>query len=72
MRVADVVTSPLSFAVVVAEEQRVVALSMTDGRLLWSGLLPVAPVEWGLAIDNDGRAVVTLGNGRILCFGLSG
>jgi hypothetical protein len=59
-------------AVVIAEEKRIVALSMEDGRVLWSAPLPSAPVEWGLAIDKHGRAAVTLRDGTILCFGRSG
>ena len=43
-----------------------------DGGVLWSHSLPAAPVEWGLAIDKEGRAVVTLTDGRILCFGEGG
>jgi len=34
--------------------------------------LPAPPVPWGLAVDNAGRAVVTLVNGGILCFGQGG
>jgi hypothetical protein len=44
-------------------------LSMEDGKALWSHPLPAAVVEWGLAIDREGRAVVTLEDGTILCFG---
>jgi outer membrane protein assembly factor BamB len=58
-----------SNAVVIAEESKIVALNIKDGSVLWSGPLPAAPVEWGLAIDGDGRAVVTLENGKVLCFG---
>jgi outer membrane protein assembly factor BamB len=58
-------------AVVVAEENRIVALSIEDGHVLWSGPLPNPPVEWGLAMDRNGRTVVALKDGRILCFGRS-
>jgi outer membrane protein assembly factor BamB len=55
--------------VVVAGESQIAGLSMEDGRVLWSHPLPATVVEWGLAIDSQGRAVVTLENGTILCFG---
>jgi len=63
-------------AVVVAKGPRsagakseVVALNLEDGGVLWSEAVPSAPVDWGLAIDCEGRAVVTLEDGQILCFG---
>ncbi|KPK37466.1 MAG: hypothetical protein AMJ65_14495 [Phycisphaerae bacterium SG8_4] len=59
-------------AVIIAEESKIVAASVDDGRVIWSHPLPAAPVEWGLAIDREGRAVVTLTDGRILCFGAGG
>ena len=58
-------------AVVIAEASKVIALSIDDGRLLWSRSLPVSPIEWGLAIDKHGQAVIVLKDGRILCFGRS-
>ncbi len=45
------------------------ALSVDDGRTLWQHALPGLPASWGLAVDRDGRAVVTLQDGRVLCFG---
>ena len=59
-------------AVVIAEESKIVAVNLDDGGVMWSHPLPAAPVEWGLAIDRQGRAVVTLADGRILCFGAGG
>jgi outer membrane protein assembly factor BamB len=59
-------------AVVIAEESKIVAVNVDDGGVIWSHSLPAAPVEWGLAIDSQGRAVVTLTDGRILCFGAGG
>nr|MBC8218388.1 PQQ-binding-like beta-propeller repeat protein [Planctomycetota bacterium] len=56
-------------AVVVAKKTEIVALNLADGKVLWSRPLPGAPVIWGVAIDRDGRAVVTLEDGRVLCFG---
>ena len=56
-------------AVVIAEKSRIVALHPQNGSLLWSHPIPSAPVPWGLAVDSDGRAIVTLEDGTILCFG---
>ena len=57
---------------VIAEESKIIAVDIDDGGVMWSHLLPAAPVEWGLAIDRQGRAIVTLADGRILCFGAAG
>lgn len=56
-------------AVVVAKKSEIVALKLKDGKILWSHPLPKSPVTWGLAIDRDGRAIVTLEDGQVLCFG---
>ncbi len=56
-------------AVVVAKKSEIVVLNLEDGKLLWSKPLPSAPVSYGLAVDRDGRILVTLEDGRILCFG---
>ena len=58
-----------SNAVVVAKKSEIVALNLEDGRVLWSENIPLAPVSWGLAVDRDGRVIVTLEDGQILCFG---
>jgi len=44
-------------------------LNLQDGKMLWSQSVPSAPVPWGLAVDRDGRVVVTLEDGQVLCFG---
>ncbi|MBL7224166.1 MAG: PQQ-binding-like beta-propeller repeat protein, partial [Candidatus Brocadiae bacterium] len=36
---------------------------------LWEQALPAAPVRWGIAVDAQGRVVVTLRDGRVVCFG---
>ncbi|UCC98006.1 MAG: PQQ-binding-like beta-propeller repeat protein [Phycisphaerales bacterium] len=59
-------------AVVVASKSEIVALNLKDGAPLWSQSLPASPVPWGLAVDREGRAVVTLEDGRVLCFGRRG
>ena len=58
-------------AVVLAERLNVLAFDLNDGSVLWSKSLPSPTVSWGLAVDRDGRVVITLKNGRILCFGES-
>lgn len=57
-----------SNAVVVAKKSEIVALNLKDGNILWSENLPSAPISWGLAVDWDGRVIVTLEDGQILCF----
>ena len=58
-------------AVVVACKSEIIALNLQDGKVLWSKTVPVAPVPWGLAIDRDGRTVISLENGQVLCLGSS-
>ncbi len=58
-----------SNAVVVAKKSEIVVLNLQDGKMLWSKPLPSAPVPWGLAVDRDGRIIVTLEDGQVLCFG---
>lgn len=40
-----------------------------DGGGLWTQPLPAEAVRWGLAVDRQGRTVVALEDGRILCYG---
>ena len=49
----------------------VVVLHIKDGKLLWSEESPGDIVDYGLAVDRDGRIMVTLKGGRIVCFGES-
>ena len=56
-------------AVVVARTLEIVALNLKDGTVLWTHPLPSSPIPWGLAVNRDGRVVVTLEDGRVLCFG---
>ena len=46
-----------------------IALNLTDGRVLWKQPLPAAPVPWGIAVNREGRVIVTLEGGRVVCFG---
>jgi len=61
-----------SNAVVIGEKSKVVVLNLKDGRILWSRPVPSPPVLWGLAVDSDGRIIVTLEDGKVMCFGKSG
>ncbi|MBN1507192.1 MAG: PQQ-binding-like beta-propeller repeat protein [Sedimentisphaerales bacterium] len=56
-------------AVLVATDTELVALNSTDGGVRWRQSLPQPPVPWGLAVDDAGRAAVTLVDGKVLCFG---
>ncbi len=38
-----------------------------DGSEHWARPLPGEPVRWGIALDGQGRIVVTLRNGQLLC-----
>lgn len=44
------------------------ALSLQDGSDLWSHELPAPVVKGGTSIDHQGRIVVALEDGRIVCF----
>jgi outer membrane protein assembly factor BamB len=55
--------------VLVAMPSQVQALELGSGRSLWTEDLPSAPVPWGLAVDRSGRVLVTLEDGKVLCFG---
>ena len=56
-------------AVVIANRTEIVALSLKDGGILWSQPVPSPPVLWGLAVDRNGRIIVTLEDGKVMCFG---
>jgi len=44
------------------------ALAVADGTTIWSQPLPAAAVPWGVIVDRDGRVVVSLQDGGIMCF----
>jgi len=56
-------------AVLLATDTALVALNMADGSVRWKQPLPKAAAAWGVAVDSAGRAVVTLVDGKVLCFG---
>jgi outer membrane protein assembly factor BamB len=45
------------------------AIDISNGNRLWSEPLLSAPLPWGLIVDRDGRIIVTLEDGQIMCFG---
>ena len=47
----------------------VAALDPASGKPMWSVPLPGETTSWGLAVTRNGRIVVTLEDGRVLCFG---
>jgi outer membrane protein assembly factor BamB len=59
-------------AAMVATDAKLLALHPASGEVLWEQALPASPVRWGLAVDATGRAVVSLEDGRVLCFGRPG
>lgn len=56
-------------AVVVVCKEKVAALNLADGKLMWEDSLPAEAVLWGTAIDRDGRVIVSCRDGQIACFG---
>jgi outer membrane protein assembly factor BamB len=51
------------------ETYGIAALDIRNGEQLWRHSLPAGPVAWGLAIDRQGQVLVTLRDGRVVCFG---
>ena len=49
----------------------VMALDINTGKELWSQKLVSPPIPWGLIVDRDGRIIITLEDGQIICFGQS-
>ena len=47
----------------------VAAINLDDGEFSWKQALPSSPVPWGLAVDSEGRIVVTLKDGQVMCYG---
>jgi len=48
---------------------RLCALDRDSGRPMWERPLPAKPVLGGLAIDREGRIIVVLTGGRVVCIG---
>jgi len=56
-------------AVVVIDAASVKAIRLADGELLWEQRLTGSPVPWGVAVDSEGRVLVSMEDGRVVCFG---
>jgi len=52
-----------------SEETKLTAFHRTDGTELWEVELPAGPVHDGLAVAADGRVIVALRDGTVLCIG---
>jgi outer membrane protein assembly factor BamB len=48
---------------------KLVAQSSSANQDLWEQPLPSEPVRWAVAVDAQGRILVALRNGKVLCFG---
>jgi outer membrane protein assembly factor BamB len=55
-------------AVLAADAKELLALDIQNGKTLWTQPLPSAPVPWGLAVNRHGQILLTLEDGRVLCF----
>jgi outer membrane protein assembly factor BamB len=51
------------------EGPRLAALNLRDGKVMWTQDLPADAVVWGIAVDTAGRVIVTLEDGRVVCYG---
>jgi outer membrane protein assembly factor BamB len=56
-------------AAIITTPVAITAIRLSDGAVLWKHPLPAPPVPWGLAINRDGKVIVTLEGGRVICFG---
>jgi outer membrane protein assembly factor BamB len=52
-------------------QARLVALAVADGTTIWSQPLPAAAVPWGVIVDRDGRVVVSLQDGGLVCYAVA-
>ncbi len=59
-------------AVVVAREKDINAVDIETGSLIWTRPLSSPPMPWGVAVDRDGRVIVSLRDGTVACFGPQG
>jgi outer membrane protein assembly factor BamB len=68
---AIVATANAQFLVRQTEDRWCLVAQGHGGNTLWEQPLPTEPVRWAVAVDARGRIVVTLRDGRVLCFGTS-
>ena len=70
--VVTVANARLTFAVRRGEQGRshmLTAHRIPDGEKLWDQPLPAEPIRWGVAVSAEGRILIALRGGRILCYG---
>lgn len=64
----EIATSPISgFAREAPSQYAVIACDADDGSVLWRKPLDAMPLRWGIAADADGRVLITLQNGDVVC-----
>ena len=49
---------------------QIICADMPTGVILWNHQLPGKPIQHGLATDSDGRIIISLEDGSIVCFEL--
>ena len=50
-------------------EWAVQALDIRDGEVMWTVGIDSEPVKNGLCVDRDGKVIVVLKNGNVVCVG---
>jgi outer membrane protein assembly factor BamB len=65
----SVAVAVASNCVIVADRSNVTAVDLASGKPMWTHPLPAPALPWGLAIDRQGNAIVTLEDGQVVCIG---
>ena len=50
------------------QEPFVAIINLKTGKDIWTETLPAKPIKGGAAIDKSGRILVSLTDGRVLCY----
>jgi outer membrane protein assembly factor BamB len=50
------------------KEPFVAIIDLKTGKDIWTEKLPAKPIKGGAAIDKSGRILVSLTDGRVVCF----
>jgi outer membrane protein assembly factor BamB len=61
--------SPQSRSGLIRSGWSLAAKETATGKPLWRQPLAAEPVRWGIAVDAEGRILVALLNGEVVCFG---
>ncbi|SVE29430.1 uncharacterized protein METZ01_LOCUS482284, partial [marine metagenome] len=51
-----------------SREAFVAVIDLKTGKDIWTEKLPTKPIKGGAAIDKSGRILVSLTDGRVVCF----